>query len=183
MRILCEIFTTAGPRGQTLGLVGQTELRKGGPCQVALCGSTIFKEPSEMAMTSETIAYRTCVAVGYVPPETVSLCGPFWTMFVFGNPLTSPLKGGRTTKLAQVYEDIKAMPEGFKNNHWWKGVSAYQAVKKTTSGLESCHDFGPRYFWFWRLLICGWCQDRTAILLTILNIPARTDDVHYRPSS
>ena len=86
--------------------------------------------------------------------------------------LISPLKKvEEATKLAQVYDDIKAMPEGFERS-LVKRVSAYQAVKNNGLAM-SRHDFGPRYFDFGRLPYLRLMPRQNMPLLDNLKHPAR----------
>ena len=61
--------------------------------------------------------------MGYVPQDQFLFASSILDIICFGNPDLSFDKVEEATKLAQVYDDIKDMPEGFETIIGDKGVS------------------------------------------------------------
>lgn len=61
--------------------------------------------------------------IGYVPQDQFLFASSILDNIRFGNPDFSIDKVEEATKLAQVYDDIKDMPEGFETIIGEKGVS------------------------------------------------------------
>ena len=79
--------------------------------------------------------------MGYVPQDQFLFATSILDNIRFGNPDLPLSAVEEATKLAQVYQDIRAMPQGFDTLIGEKGVSLLEV--KAASGHESGYDFRP----------------------------------------
>ena len=112
-------------KGQTLGLVGQTGSGKTALVKLLLREHDVNQ--GAIYLNAHDIRdYRLSdlrSLMGYVPQDQFLFASSILENVRFGNPDLSIDKVEVATKLAQVYEDIKAMPEGFETIIGEKGVS------------------------------------------------------------
>ena len=80
--------------------------------------------------------------MGYVPQDQFLFATSILDNIRFGNPNLPLSAVEEATKLAQVYQDIVDMPQGFDTVIGEKGVSLFR-WSKATSGYESGYDFRP----------------------------------------
>ena len=117
-------------KGQTLGLVGQTGSGKTALVKLLLREHDVNQ--GAIYLNGHNIRdYRLSdlrSLMGYVPQDQFLFASSILDNICFGNPDLSFDKVEEATKLAQVYDDIKDMPEGFETIIGER-VSAYQAVK------------------------------------------------------
>ena len=112
-------------KGQTLGLVGQTGSGKTALVKLLLREHDVNQ--GAIYLNGHDIRdYRLSdlrSLMGYVPQDQFLFASSILDNVRFGNQDFSIDKVEEATKLAQVYEDIKAMPEGFETIIGEKGVS------------------------------------------------------------
>ena len=112
-------------KGQTLGLVGQTGSGKTALVKLLLREHDVNQ--GAIYLNGHDIRdYRLSdlrSLMGYVPQDQFLFASSILDNVRFGNPDLAFEKVEGATKLAQVYEDIKAMPEGFETIIGEKGVS------------------------------------------------------------
>ena len=82
------------------------------------------------------------VSMGYVPQDQFLFATSILDNIRFGNPNLPLSAVEEATKLAQVYQDIVDMPQGFDTLIGEKGVSL-SGGQKAASGHESGYDFRP----------------------------------------
>ncbi|MFR6600097.1 MAG: ATP-binding cassette domain-containing protein [Streptococcus sp.] len=111
-------------KGQTLGLVGQTGSGRR-PLSSCSCEHDVNK--GAIYLNGHDIRdYRLSdlrSLMGYVPQDQFLFASSILDNVRFGNPDLAFDKVEEATKLAQVYDDIKDMPEGFETIIGEKGVS------------------------------------------------------------
>ena len=129
-------------KGQTLGLVGQTGSGKTALIKLLLREYDV--DQGAIYLNGHDIRdYRLAdlrSLMGYVPQDQFLFASSILDNIRFGNPDLPFSAVEEATKLAQVYQDIQAMPEGFDTviggkrcqSIWWA---------KATSGYESGYDF------------------------------------------
>lgn len=112
-------------KGQTLGLVGQTGSGKTALIKLLLREYDVDK--GAIYLNGHDIRdYRLAdlrSLMGYVPQDQFLFASSILDNIRFGNPDLSFSAVEEATKLAQVYQDIQAMPEGFDTVIGEKGVS------------------------------------------------------------
>ncbi|MGT2828430.1 ABC transporter ATP-binding protein [Streptococcus hillyeri] len=112
-------------KGQTLGLVGQTGSGKTTLIKLLLREYDV-NEGSIKLDGNDIRDYRLSDLrglMGYVPQDQFLFATTILENVRFGNPALPLEQVEKATKLAQVYDDIKAMPEGFDTLIGEKGVS------------------------------------------------------------
>ena len=112
-------------KGQTLGLVGQTGSGKTALIKLLLREYDV--DQGAIYLNGHDIRdYRLAdlrSLMGYVPQDQFLFASSILDNICFGNPDLPFSAVEKTTKLAQVYQDIQAMPEGFDTVIGEKGVS------------------------------------------------------------
>lgn len=112
-------------KGQTLGLVGQTGSGKTTLIKLLLREYDI--DQGAIYLNGHDIRdYRLAdlrSLMGYVPQDQFLFASSILDNIRFGNPDLPFSKVEEATKLAQVYQDIQAMPQGFDTVIGEKGVS------------------------------------------------------------
>ena len=112
-------------KGQTLGLVGQTGSGKTALIKLLLREYDVDK--GAIYLNGHDIRdYRLAdlrSLMGYVPQDQFLFASSILENICFGNPDLPFSAVEEATKLAQVYQDIQAMPEGFDTVIGEKGVS------------------------------------------------------------
>ena len=112
-------------KGQTLGLVGQTGSGKTALIKLLLREYDV--DQGAIYLNGHDIRdYRLAdlrSLMGYVPQDQFLFASSILENICFGNPDLPFSAVEEATKLAQVYEDIKAMPQGFDTVIGEKGVS------------------------------------------------------------
>lgn len=112
-------------QGQTLGLVGQTG--SGKTTLIKLLLREYDVNCSMIQLNGHDICdYRLSdlrSLMGYVPQDQFLFATSIFDNVRFGNPDKTLEEVEEATKIAQVYQDIKAMPEGFETIIGEKGVS------------------------------------------------------------
>ncbi|MGX7073417.1 ABC transporter ATP-binding protein [Falseniella ignava] len=112
-------------KGQTLGLVGQTGSGKTSLIKLLLREYDVDK--GTIYLNGHDIRdYRLIdlrSLMGYVPQDQFLFATSILDNVRFGNPKLSLSEVEEVTKLAQVYQDIVAMPQGFDTLIGEKGVS------------------------------------------------------------
>lgn len=112
-------------KGQTLGLVGQTGSGKTALIKLLLREYDIDK--GAIYLNGHDIRdYRLAdlrSLMGYVPQDQFLFASSIIENICFGNPDLPFSAVEKATQLAQVYQDIQAMPEGFDTVIGEKGVS------------------------------------------------------------
>ena len=112
-------------KGQTLGLVGQTGSGKTALIKLLLREYDV--DQGAIYLNGHDIrAYRLAdlrSLMGYVPQDQFLFASSIIDNIRFGNPDLPFSAVEEATKLAQVYQDIQAMPEGFDTVIGEKGVS------------------------------------------------------------
>lgn len=122
--VLSDVHFTV-KKGQTLGLVGQTGSGKTTLLKLLLREYDVTD--GSITLNHHDIKdYRLSdlrSLMGYVPQDQVLFAMSILDNVRFGDPSLSLESVEQVTKLAQVYEDIKAMPDGFDTLIGEKGVS------------------------------------------------------------
>lgn len=122
--VLSDVHFTI-KKGQTLGLVGQTGSGKTTLLKLLLREYDVID--GSITLNHHDIKdYRLSdlrSLMGYVPQDQVLFAMSILDNVRFGDPSLSLESVEQVTKLAQVYEDIKAMPDGFDTLIGEKGVS------------------------------------------------------------
>ena len=112
-------------KGQTLGLVGQTGSGKTALIKLLLREYDV--DQGVIYLNGHDIRdYRLAdlrSLMGYVPQDQFLFASSILENICFGNPDLPFSAVEQATQLAQVYQDIKAMPEGFDTVIGEKGVS------------------------------------------------------------
>ena len=112
-------------KGQTLGLVGQTGSGKTALIKLLLREYDV--DQGAIYLNGHDIRdYRLAdlrSLMGYVPQDQFLFASSIIENICFGNPDLPFSAVEQATKLAQVYQDIQAMPEGFDTVIGEKGVS------------------------------------------------------------
>ena len=112
-------------KGQTLGLVGQTGSGKTALIKLLLREYDV--DQGAIYLNGHDIrAYRLAdlrSLMGYVPQDQFLFASSILENICFGNPDLPFSAVEEATRLAQVYQDIQAMPEGFDTVIGEKGVS------------------------------------------------------------
>ena len=112
-------------KGQTLGLVGQTGSGKTALIKLLLREYDV--DQGAIYLNGHDIRdYRLAdlrSLMGYVPQDQFLFASSILDNIRFGNPDLPFSKVEEATQLAQVYQDIQAMPEGFDTVIGEKGVS------------------------------------------------------------
>lgn len=112
-------------KGQTLGLVGQTGSGKTALIKLLLREHDVNQ--GAIYLNGHDIrAYRLAdlrSLMGYVPQDQFLFASSILDNIRFGNPDLPFSAIEEATKLAQVYQDIQAMPQGFETVIGEKGVS------------------------------------------------------------
>ena len=112
-------------KGQTLGLVGQTGSGKTALIKLLLREYDV--DQGVIYLNGHDIRdYRLAdlrSLMGYVPQDQFLFASSILENICFGNPDLPFSEVEEATQLAQVYQDIKAMPEGFDTVIGEKGVS------------------------------------------------------------
>ena len=112
-------------KGQTLGLVGQTGSGKTALIKLLLREYDV--DQGAIYLNGHDIReYRLAdlrSLIGYVPQDQFLFASSILENICFGNPDLPFSAVEQATKLAQVYQDIQAMPEGFDTVIGEKGVS------------------------------------------------------------
>lgn len=112
-------------KGQTLGLVGQTGSGKTALIKLLLREYDV--DQGSIYLNGHDIRdYRLAdlrSLMGYVPQDQFLFASSILDNIRFGNPDLPFSKVEEATKLAQVYQDIQAMPQGFDTVIGEKGVS------------------------------------------------------------
>lgn len=112
-------------KGQTLGLVGQTGSGKTALIKLLLREYDV--DHGVIYLNGHDIRdYRLAdlrSLMGYVPQDQFLFASSILDNIRFGNPDLPFSKVEEATKLAQVYQDIQAMPQGFETVIGEKGVS------------------------------------------------------------
>ena len=112
-------------KGQTLGLVGQTGSGKTALIKLLLREYDV--DQGAIYLNGHDIRdYRLAdlrSLIGYVPQDQFLFASSILENICFGNPDLPFSAVEEATKLAQVYQDIQAMPEGFDTVIGEKGVS------------------------------------------------------------
>ena len=112
-------------KGQTLGLVGQTGSGKTALLKLLLREYDVNQ--GAIYLNGHDIRdYRLAdlrSLMGYVPQDQFLFASSILDNIRFGNPDLSFSEVEEATKLAQVYQDIQAMPQGFNTVIGEKGVS------------------------------------------------------------
>ena len=112
-------------KGQTLGLVGQTGSGKTALIKLLLREYDV--DQGAIFLNGHDIRdYRLAdlrSLMGYVPQDQFLFASSILENIYFGNPDLPFSAVEEATKLAQVYQDIQAMPEGFDTVIGEKGVS------------------------------------------------------------
>ena len=112
-------------KGQTLGLVGQTGSGKTALIKLLLREYDV--DQGAIYLNGHDIrAYRLAdlrSLMGYVPQDQFLFASSILENICFGNPDLPFSAVEEATKLAQIYQDIQAMPEGFDTVIGEKGVS------------------------------------------------------------
>ncbi|MFS9156001.1 ABC transporter ATP-binding protein [Streptococcus infantis] len=112
-------------KGQTLGLVGQTGSGKTALIKLLLREYDV--DQGTIYLNGHDIRdYRLAdlrSLIGYVPQDQFLFASSILDNIRFGNPDLPFSAVEEATKLAQVYQDIQAMPEGFDTVIGEKGVS------------------------------------------------------------
>ena len=112
-------------KGQTLGLVGQTGSGKTALIKLLLREYDV--DQGAIYLNGHDIRdYRLAdlrSLMGYVPQDQFLFASSILENIYFGNPDLPFSAVEEATKLAQVYQDIQAMPEGFDTVIGEKGVS------------------------------------------------------------
>ena len=112
-------------KGQTLGLVGQTGSGKTALIKLLLREYDV--DQGAIYLNGHDIRdYRLAdlrSLMGYVPQDQFLFASSILDNIRFGNPDLPFSKVEEATKLAQVYQDIQAMPQGFDTVIGEKGVS------------------------------------------------------------
>ena len=112
-------------KGQTLGLVGQTGSGKTALIKLLLREYDV--DQGAIYLNGHDIRdYRLAdlrSLMGYVPQDQFLFASSILDNIRFGNPDLPFSEVEEATKLAQVYQDIQAMPEGFDTVIGEKGVS------------------------------------------------------------
>lgn len=122
--VLSDVHFTV-KKGQTLGLVGQTGSGKTTLLKLLLREYDVTD--GSITLNHHDIKdYRLSdlrSLMGYVPQDQVLFAMSILDNVRFGDPSLSLESVEQVTKLAQVYEDIKAMPDGFDTLIGEKGMS------------------------------------------------------------
>lgn len=122
--VLSDVHFTV-KKGQTLGLVGQTGSGKTTLLKLLLREYDVTD--GSITLNHHDIKdYRLSdlrSLMGYVPQDQVLFAMSILDNVRFGDPSLSLESVEQVTKLAQVYEDIKSMPDGFDTLIGEKGVS------------------------------------------------------------
>lgn len=112
-------------QGQTLGLVGQTG--SGKTTLIRLLLREYDLQAGQITLDGHDIrAYRLADLrrlIGYVPQDQFLFATSILDNIRFGNPKSSLAQVEAAAKLARVYDDIVAMPDGFATVIGEKGVS------------------------------------------------------------
>ena len=112
-------------KGQTLGLVGQTGSGKTALIKLLLREYDV--DQGAIYLNGHDIRdYRLAdlrSLMGYVPQDQFLFASSILDNIRFGNPDLPSSEVEEATKLAQVYQDIQAMPQGFDTVIGEKGVS------------------------------------------------------------
>ena len=112
-------------QGQTLGLVGQTG--SGKTTLIRLLLREYDLQEGQITLDGHDIReYRLADLrrlIGYVPQDQFLFATSILENIRFGNPKSSLAQVEAAAKLARVYDDIVAMPDGFKTVIGEKGVS------------------------------------------------------------
>lgn len=112
-------------QGQTLGLVGQTG--SGKTTLIRLLLREYDLQSGKITLNGKDIKnYRLSDLrrlIGYVPQEQFLFATTIVNNISFGNPNVSMNQVEETAKLARIYDDIVAMPDGFETLIGEKGVS------------------------------------------------------------
>lgn len=112
-------------KGQTLGLVGQTGSGKTALIKLLLREYDV--DQGAIYLNGHDIRdYRLAdlrSLIGYVPQDQFLFASSILENICFGNPDLPFSAVEEATKLAQIYQDIQAMPEGFDTVIGEKGVS------------------------------------------------------------
>lgn len=112
-------------QGQTLGLVGQTG--SGKTTLIRLLLREYDLQEGQITLDGHDIReYRLADLrrlIGYVPQDQFLFATSILENIRFGNPKSSLAQVEAAAKLARVYEDIVAMPDGFETVIGEKGVS------------------------------------------------------------
>lgn len=112
-------------QGQTLGLVGQTG--SGKTTLIRLLLREYDLQEGQITLDGHDIReYRLADLrrlIGYVPQEQFLFATSILENIRFGNPKSSLAQVEAAAKLARVYDDIVAMPDGFETVIGEKGVS------------------------------------------------------------
>ena len=112
-------------KGQTLGLVGQTGSGKTALIKLLLREYDV--DQGAIYLNGHDIRdYRLAdlrSLMGYVPQDQFLFASSILENICFGNPDLPFSAVEEATQLAQVYQDIQAMPEGFDTDIGEKGVS------------------------------------------------------------
>lgn len=112
-------------KGQTLGLVGQTGSGKTALIKLLLREYDV--DQGAIYLNGHDIRdYRLAdlrSLMGYVPQDQFLFASSILDNIRFGNPYLPFSEVEEATKLAQVYQDIQAMPQGFNTVIGEKGVS------------------------------------------------------------
>lgn len=112
-------------KGQTLGLVGQTGSGKTALIKLLLREYDV--DQGAIYLNGHDIRdYRLAdlrSLMGYVPQDQFLFASPILDNIRFGNPDLPFSKVEEATQLAQVYQDIQTMPQGFDTVIGEKGVS------------------------------------------------------------
>ena len=112
-------------KGQTLGLVGQTGSGKTALIKLLLREYDV--DQGSIYLNGHDIRdYRLAdlrSLMGYVPQDQFLFASSILDNIRFGNPDLPFSEVEKATKLAQVYQDIQAMPQGFDTVIGEKGVS------------------------------------------------------------
>jgi len=122
-------------KGQTLGLVGQTGSGKTSLIKLLLREYDVDK--GAIYLNGHDIRYY-CLTdlrslMGYVPQDQFLFATSILDNIRFGNPNLSLSAVEEATKLAQVYQDILATPQGFDTLIGEKGVSLSGGQKQRLS--------------------------------------------------
>lgn len=112
-------------KGQTLGLVGQTGSGKTALIKLLLREYDV--DQGAIYLNGHDVRYYRLAdlrsLMGYVPQDQFLFASSILENICFGNPDLPFSAVEEATQLAQVYQDIQAMPEGFNTIIGEKGVS------------------------------------------------------------
>lgn len=124
-RAVLEAIHFSLKKGQTLGLVGQTGSGKTSLIKLLLREYDVTKGKISLAGHNlKDYALKDLrQLMGYVPQDQMLFATSILDNVRFGNPKLPREQVETVTKLAQVYEDITRMPEGFDTVIGEKGVS------------------------------------------------------------